>query len=117
MEQEKSIQEIIRLLTGIDEKLQKISETQNALLENFSKSDLETSKRPMPVDVNTLLKLPDHLRMSLQKLMALKSATAEEVAAETGRTRAAESDYLNQLLKMGYLKKERRGRTVFFSVE
>jgi len=111
------IQEIIRLLLGIDEKLERISQTQDALLDNLSESYLRTSKKPMPVDVNTLLKLPDHLRLSLQKLMELKSATAEEVAAETGRTRAAESDYMHQVLKMGYLKKERRGRTVFFSVE
>jgi len=43
-------------------------------------------------------------------------ATAEEIAAKTGRTRAAESDYLNQLASRGFLEKERKGREMHFQV-
>jgi ribosomal protein S19E (S16A) len=42
---------------------------------------------------------------------------AEDVAKETGRARAIESAYLNQLARMGYVKKGREGRRVYFSVE
>ena len=43
-----------------------------------------------------------------------RHATAEEVAEQTKRARAVESGYLNQLVLMGYLKKERRGRKAYF---
>jgi len=68
------------------------------------------------LDVMSLLSLPDHLRKTATVLCDLGEATAEEVAERTGRARAVESSYLNQLVRMGYLKKERRGRRVLFSV-
>lgn len=64
----------------------------------------------------TLASLPDHLRKTAVAIATMGSATAEQVAAKTGRTRAAESDYLNQLASQGFLKKERRGREVHFLV-
>jgi len=68
------------------------------------------------LDVMTLLSLPDHLRKTATVVCSLGMATAEEIAGGTGRARAVESGYLNQLVRMGYLKKERRGRKVLFSV-
>jgi predicted transcriptional regulator len=50
-------------------------------------------------------------------LCKLDHATAEEVADQTKRARAVESGYLNQLVLMGYVKKERRGRKAYFYVE
>ena len=47
----------------------------------------------------------------------LGRATADEVAEQTKRARAVESAYLNQLVLMGYLKKERVGRKAYFYVE
>ena len=41
-------------------------------------------------------------------------ATAEEISEQTARARAVESAYLNQLVIMGYLKKERKGRKAYF---
>jgi len=69
------------------------------------------------LDVMTLLSLPDHLRKTATAVCSLGRATAEEISKDTSRARAVESGYLNQLVRMGYLKKERKGRTVFFSVE
>ena len=68
------------------------------------------------LDVMTLLSLPDHLRKTAMVICSLGKATAEEIAENTKRARAVESGYLNQLVRMGYLKKERRGREVLFSV-
>jgi predicted transcriptional regulator len=71
----------------------------------------------MPLDVTTLLSLPDHLRKSALALATLREATATDLSKETGRVRAVESDYLNQLVSMGLVKKKRKGRDVYFYVE
>lgn len=68
------------------------------------------------LDVMTLLSLPDHLRKTAYVICEKGKVTAEEIATDTGRARAVESGYLNQLVRMGYLKKEREGRRVLFSV-
>ena len=68
-----------------------------------------------PLDVMTLLSLPDHLRRTATIMSRLGKATADEIADATERARAVESGYLNQLVRMGYLKKERSGRRVLFS--
>ena len=68
------------------------------------------------LDVMTLLSLPDHLRKTATVASKLGRVTADDIAGTTNRARAVESGYLNQLVRMGYLKKERRGREVLFSV-
>jgi predicted transcriptional regulator len=79
----------------------------------------QTSSLPTdsPLDVTTLLSLPDHLRKSALALANLGEATATDLSKETGRVRAVESDYLNQLVAMGLIKKKRKGRDVYFYVE
>lgn len=72
---------------------------------------------PDVLDVMTLLSLPDHLRKTAVALCKLDQATADEVAEQTKRARAVESGYLNQLVLMGYVKKERRGRKAYFYVD
>jgi len=64
----------------------------------------------------TLMSLPEHLRRSMEVIVTLGEATAQEVAEKTERSRAAESDYLNQLVDRGFLKKEKKGREVVFQV-
>ena len=70
-----------------------------------------------PLDVMTLLSMPDHLRKTAMMICRLGKATAEEIADQTTRARAVESAYLNQLVIMGYLKKERKGRKAYFYVD
>jgi len=73
---------------------------------------------PLPTEIPiNLLNLPDHLKKSAIKAYELRNATAYQVSLATGRKRAVESAYLNQLVTMGYLKKERKGREVYFYVE
>ena len=69
------------------------------------------------LDVMTLLSLPDHLRKSALTIVKLGKAMAVDVAKETGRARAIESAYLNQLVRMGYLKRVRAGKRVYFWAE
>ncbi len=68
------------------------------------------------LDVMTLLSLPDHLRKTAVAVTTLRRATAADVARETGRARAVESNYLNQLATMKYLQRERKGKKVYFYV-
>ncbi|MEM3905699.1 MAG: hypothetical protein QXZ17_02350 [Nitrososphaerota archaeon] len=61
--------------------------------------------------------LPAHLDKTLQALRFLGKATAMEVASQTGRTRAIESVYLNQLLNLGIVEKERIGRKCYYHIK
>ena len=107
------LKEILDTLKEINEKIGRIARTQTLLLESSNQRKSEDSRK-FPLDVEILLDLPDHLRETALNLGKLGSGTADQVAAQTGRTRAAESDYLNQLVKMGHLKKERRELFVKF---
>jgi hypothetical protein len=66
---------------------------------------------------SALLSLPDHLRKTAIIVCQLGEASAAEVAARSGRARAAESDYLNQLARMGILEKRRKGRESYFTAK
>jgi hypothetical protein len=63
-----------------------------------------------------VLKFPKHLQVSVTSLLKLGLASAEQVAAVTGKARAVESAYLNQLATMRIVQKKHRGRIVFFRV-
>lgn len=76
----------------------------------------QRKERARTEEVMDLLELPDHLRKSLIALIKLGSrGTAEEVAVITGRARAVESGYLNQLILMKWVTKDRDGRKVVFT--
>jgi len=106
-----------RLLQKIKESLERLNEKMDVMIDITRHSPSETETIPDALDVMTLLSLPDHLRKTAVTLCKLGEATAEEVAEQTARARAVESSYLNQLVMMGYLKKERRGRKAYFYVE
>jgi len=70
----------------------------------------------MTVDI---FDLPFHLQTSIRavyKFIELKnkSSTAVDIANITGKARAIESNYLNQLVRLGWLIKERKRRMTFF---
>ena len=64
-----------------------------------------------------ILELPKHLQTSVLTLLKLGHATATEISESTGKARAVESAYLNQLVVMKIARKERKGRKAFFSVD
>jgi len=110
-----------KLLEKIKDCLDKLNEKMEVFIE-LQKSEQKEDVIGLPglpetLDVMTLLSLPDHLRKTAISLCKLGEATADEVAEQTKRARAVESGYLNQLVLMGYLKKERRGRKTYFYVE
>ncbi len=104
-----------KILTQIDRSLRDINSKLTLLMKTqSSKTGTLGSSLDIALDVDTLLSLPDHLRKSAMTLSEFGEATAQQVAKKTGRTRAAESDYLNQLVRMGLLTKRRKGRDVYF---
>ncbi len=71
---------------------------------------------PQPVEISEskLISLSDHLRKSFMVVASRGECNATEVSNLTGRSRAMESSYLNQLTRMGWLTKRRNSRTLHF---
>jgi hypothetical protein len=110
MEEQAFWETVTRILEEINSRLKRIEGALESKTTPFKRSKEDRT----PLDVDVLLSLPDHLRQTAMAVSAKGSATAEEIALDTGRSRAAESDYLNQLVKMGHLSKKRKGRIVCF---
>jgi len=107
------------ILQKIKESLDRLNEKMEVMIEIQKHGQRAPGQEVVPdvLDVMTLLSLPDHLRKTAVTLCKLDQATADEVAEQTKRARAVESGYLNQLVLMGYVKKERRGRKAYFYVD
>jgi response regulator of citrate/malate metabolism len=106
-----------QLLEKIRENLEQLNEKIDVMIEIQRHGQRALPEElPDTLDVMTLLSLPDHLRKTAVTLCKLEEATADEVSEQTKRARAVESGYLNQLVVMGYMKKERRGRKAYFFV-
>lgn len=107
-----------QLLEKIRQNLEQLNEKIDVMIEIQKHGQRELPEElPETLDVMTLLSLPDHLRKTAVTLCKLEEATADEVSEQTKRARAVESGYLNQLVVMGYMKKERRGRKAYFFVD
>jgi response regulator of citrate/malate metabolism len=107
-----------QLLEKIRENLEQLNAKIDVMIEIQKHGQKELPENlPEALDVMTLLSLPDHLRKTAVTLCKLEEATADEVSEQTKRARAVESGYLNQLVVMGYMKKERRGRKAYFFVD
>ncbi len=112
-------EELSARLQRIEEKIDNLIR----LLENRSSREVDVNLLPMRVEsaegapVNVfLMRLPDSLRRTMFAMRKLREATTLEVARETGRSRSVESIHLNQLERMGYLEKFRRGRRIYFRI-
>jgi DNA-binding transcriptional ArsR family regulator len=92
----------------IERKLEKIeadiNEMRSWMLESTKLND-----RP-------LFSLPSHLRKTAIGLMKVGLGTASDVSKLTGRARAVESGYLNQLERQGFVRSFRDGRRKIFSL-
>ncbi len=112
--------EIRETLRRLDNRIDDLVNTQYASPQRAEADALLPGKAEVDgmssTDIYTLLSLPDHLRKTVIALRGRGEATAAEIAKETGRARAVESGYLNQLYTMRYVKKKRKGRSVHFSV-
>jgi predicted transcriptional regulator len=108
----------LHVLEKIRENLERLNEKMEVMIElqKHERKELQPLS-DTPLDVMTLLSMPDHLRKTAMTICRCGRATAEEIAQQTNRARAVESAYLNQLVIMGHLKKERKGRKAYFYVD
>ena len=102
-------------LDNIYHKLKQIDDKLDQLMQEKTTSNIDSSMLDS-LDVMTLLSLPDHLRTSASTIFELKEATADDVSEVTKKERAVESNYLNQLVRMGHVEKFRKGRKVYFRI-
>ena len=70
--------------------------------------------QPLQISESKLLSLPDNLRKTYLIVASEGECNATQVSILTGRTRAIESSYLNQLVRMGWLTKCRDSKTLNF---
>ncbi len=63
------------------------------------------------------LTVPDTLRKSLFAVSELSRATADEVSGRTDRHRSIENKYLNELVRAGWLTRQRIGKKVYYSLQ
>ena len=106
----------LSVLEKIRDNLERLNDKMEVMIE-LQKHGRKDTMQPLsdtPLDVMTLLSMPDHLRKTAMTICRCGRATAEEISEQTSRARAVESAYLNQLVIMGYLKKERKGRKAYF---
>jgi hypothetical protein len=121
---ELSYKKPLNILEKIEESLERLNDKIEILIEIQKNSNgngkNQKSSLSLPdasLDVMTLLSMPDHLRKTAMAICRCSRATAEEIAEQTKRARAVESAYLNQLVIMGYLKKQRKGRKAYFFID
>lgn len=109
----------VLILEKIRENLERLNEKIEVMIElqKHGRRDIEQPIPDAPLDVMTLLAMPDHLRKTAMTVCRLGRATADEIAQQTHRARAVESGYVNQLVIMGHMKKERKGRKAYFFVD
>ena len=113
----------LTILEKIEESLERLNDKMEVMIEIQRNNGNDNNPKNTPflpdasLDVMTLLSMPDHLRKTAMTICRCGRATAEEISSQTTRARAVESAYLNQLVIMGYLKKQRKGRKAYFYVD
>ena len=86
---------------------------------HFRLDDLEkhlSGWSPAPLDIPEakLIALSDHLRKTYLTVASRGECGANSVSSLTGRCRALESNYLNQLCRMGWLNKRKVSKSTLF---
>jgi len=97
-------------LDQILHELQNIRHRLDDIENTFSK----WAPQPSTIPQSELFALPDNLRKSYLTVKSKGECSATEVSHMTGRSRAVESSYLNQLVRMGWLAKRRNSKTLSF---
>lgn len=122
----------IIILKEINENLKELNQKIDQLIklqQNSRSIPSGVSRLPgmilQPIDAIALLNLPDRLRKVASLMINLNRVTAEDVAKEMGVTRESAVVRLNELVRLGYLGKERgqkeKGesarKTYFYTIE
>ena len=99
------------------EKIKRIEERLDSLEKIVKGKRGSPSKtQPQGIELKDLLSLPSSLQKTMMAIQEMSEATSTDISQKTGRDRTVESIYLNQLARLGYLNKERRGHRYYFKV-
>lgn len=102
--------EVSERIKRIEERLDSLEATMKTIVTPSIKKDQQT------INMSDLLALPSSLQKTMLAVQELEEATASRVAEQTKRDRTVENIYLNQLTRLRYLNKERKGRRIYFKV-
>jgi hypothetical protein len=83
-------------------------------LDDLEKNLSKWSPPPIEITETKLMSLPDHLRRTYMFIASKGECDATQAANLTGRCRALESNYLNQLSRMGWLNKRKESKTTVY---
>jgi hypothetical protein len=83
-------------------------------LDDLEKNLSGWSPPPINISEAKLIALSDHLRRTYVIVAARGECDALQVSNLTGRCRALESNYLNQLCRMGWLNKHKVSKSTMF---
>jgi trehalose-6-phosphatase len=83
-------------------------------LDDIENSISSWTPQPLGIPESELFSLPDHLRKTYMTVASKGEPTATEVSNLTGHCRAIESNYLNQLVRIGWLTKRRDSKNIRF---
>jgi DNA-binding transcriptional ArsR family regulator len=100
---------VIALLNDLDDRLRQLES-------RVAEVELRSSP-PVDDKMAMFLTVPDSIRKSLLAVSTLGSSTADEVSEITGRHRSIENKYLNELYRSGWLKRDRKGKKIFYSLK
>jgi len=85
-------------------------------LDDIEQSISRWKPKPVEVSESELLLLPDHLRKTYLAVVSKGECSATGASNLTGRCRAVESNYLNQLARSGWIVKQRSLKEIHFLV-
>ena len=102
----------------VSDKINRIEERLDALEKMMRLIEATPTSKPtqLGLGLKDLLALPSSLQKTMLAVQELGEATASNVAEKTERDRTVENIYLNQLVRLKYINKERKGRKVYFKV-
>jgi trehalose-phosphatase len=83
-------------------------------LDDIEQSISRWKPKPVEISESELLLLPDHLRKTYMTVVSKGECSATEASNLTGRCRAVESNYLNQLARAGWIVKQRSLKEIYF---
>jgi len=94
-----------------------ISKTVDDYIQKDIKISIDSRIKDISTGLDLLTNIPTHLRRTFEMIYTQggkKGLSAKEVADRTQKSRSLESDYLNQLVDLGYILKAKDGKSVFF---
>jgi hypothetical protein len=107
------LMKVTRTLVRLDRIFEELMNIRQRL-DDIERTISNWNPQPLPLPESELFSLPDNLRKTYLIVASKGECSATQVSNLTGRSRAIESSYLNQLARMGWLIKRRNSKTLQF---